>query len=125
MLPSSGLESDLLCALGLSQAEFLAQVLHLSLPGAPAGWEEAGLSGDPLTAMIASVKTLVSGGELAPIKSARADGPLSSLVLGALRRFRPDLEIETSHHASNWNEAFKLSPSGGLQPGARYRVWTG
>jgi hypothetical protein len=125
VLPVSGLDLDWLCALGLSQAEFLAQILHLSLPGAPVGWEEAGLSGDPFTAMIASVKTLVSGGELPPLKSARADGPLSSLVLGALRRFRPELTIETSHEATSWNEALGLSQLGGLQPGARYRVWTG
>ncbi|MEQ1823335.1 MAG: hypothetical protein ABL949_12560 [Fimbriimonadaceae bacterium] len=123
VLSTDGLDRARLCAIGLSAAEFYAQILHLSLPGSPTGWEETGLGGDPLTAMIASVKTLVSGGEVDATKSLKADGPFASLVAVALKRYRPDLTIEITHHASNWSEAEALCPEDGRQPGARYRPW--
>lgn len=121
VLPIAGLDMQLLCAVGLSSAEFYAQLLHLSLPGSPTGWAEAGLTGDPFTAMIASVKTLVSGGSSDAVKLIRAEGALASLAAQALKRYRPDVEISVSHPSLSWAEARAACPEGGSQPGSRYR----
>lgn len=123
-LPVKEVDASLLCALGLSPAEFFAEVLHLLLPGAPDGWEPVGLTGDPLTAMIASVRTLVGKGDPGVFtKEITADGPTSSLVAAALARWRPGLNANLSHNFTGWLDAAAGAPDGGLQPGARYREW--
>jgi len=123
-LPVKELDAAQLCALGLSPAEFLAEVLHLLLPGAPEGWEPVGLTGDPLTAMIASVRTLVGKGEPGVVtREITADGPTASIVAAALARWRPGLTVHLSHTFTGWIDAAGGAPEGGLQPGARYREW--
>lgn len=123
-LPVKDVDSALLNALGLSPAEFFAEVLHLLLPGAPEGWEPVGLSGDALTAMIASMRTLVGKGDPSIVtRELNADGPTSSLVAAALARWRPGLSVKTSHTFTSWMEAAAGAPVGGLQPAARYREW--
>ncbi len=115
------LDPQLLIPLGLSLPDFYAQLLHLWLPGAPEGWEPLGLQGDALTAMIASVRTLIRGAETKhPPKRVEAEGPLSSLTARILGHFRPELEIEVSHSAGDWIEVLA---QGVVVPGARYRKW--
>lgn len=123
-LPVRELDAAQLSALGLSPAEFLAEVLHLLLPGAPEGWEPVGLTGDPLTAMIASVRTLVGKAEPGVVtREITADGPVASIVAASLARWRPGLKVNLSHNFANWIDAAAAAPEGGLQPGARYREW--
>lgn len=123
-LPVKEIDATQLSALGLSPAEFLAEILHLLLPGAPEGWEPVGLTGDPLTAMIASVRTLVGKGEPSVVtREITADGPVSSIVAAALARRRPGLKVNLSHTFGSWLDAAGGAPEGGLQPGARYREW--
>jgi hypothetical protein len=123
-LPVKDLDAAQLSALGLSPAEFLAEVLHLLLPGAPEGWEPVGLTGDPLTAMIASVRTLVGKSDPSVVtREINADGPTASIVAAALARWRPGLVVNLSHTFSSWIDSAAGAQDGGLQPGARYREW--
>lgn len=110
--------------LGLSVAELFAQLIHTHLPGGPEGWEVAGagIAGDALTSMIASVKTLVNTPE-APPKLVIAEGPVASLTAVFLTRLRPNLEIQASHHWSNWSEVLREDIPALAQPNARYLEW--
>lgn len=123
-LPASQIDQKLCILLGLGVAETLAQMLHYALPGGPEGWEVAGagLAGDAITTMIASVRTLVSTPE-APPKLLIAEGPTASLVARFLARYRPDLEVQTSHLWTSWREAFDLGIRENAQPSARYLEW--
>ncbi len=123
-LPFRELDASLLCAIGLSSAEFLGEILHLMLPGAPDGWESVGVGGDALTAMIASMKTLVGKGDPTIVtREVTADGPGASLVAASLARWRPGLVVNRSHDFTGWMDAAASAPHAGLQPGARYRSW--
>lgn len=123
-MPFKELDSAMLCALGLSPAEFLAEVLHLMLPGSPDGWESVAVGGDALTAMIASMRTLVGKGDPEIVtREITADGPGASLVAASLARLRPGLQVAASHSFADWMDAAAGAPLAGLQPGARYRSW--
>lgn len=110
--------------LGLSVPEVLAQLVHLLLPGGPEGWESVALSGDVVTSMIASMKTLVGSAhpETAP-KSVVAEGPVSSMCAMFLKLLRPDLETKTSHSWKGWIDVANSGMPALVQPGARYLQW--
>ncbi|MCC7433440.1 MAG: hypothetical protein IT363_02060 [Methanoregulaceae archaeon] len=115
------LPDSALIASGLSAPEFYAQVLHLLLPGGPEGWEPLALTGDSLSAVIASVRTLMKASDPPPIvKSIEAEGPLASLTAKFFTRHRPGVTIRTTHDVRSWEEVASL---GLLVPGARYRPW--
>lgn len=115
------IDPRLLIPLGLSVPDFYAQLLHLLLPGGPEGWEPLAMQGDALTAMIASVRTLMKKADAkVPPKKVTAQGPVSSLTARLLGHMRPSLEIEVSHEPRSWQEVLML---GVLVPGARYRAW--
>lgn len=125
-LPTDAIDQRLCIYLGLSIPEIFAQWLHLSLPGGPEGWEVSGIkgSGDALTSMIASVRTLVSNAnpEIAPSRIV-AVGPVASMTSMFLQLLRPNLEIEITDHFSGWTDAIKLDIRQLVQPGARYLEW--
>lgn len=128
-VPSIGLPYELIDARlatmsGLSVAEFLAQVLHLGLPGRPETWEAQAITGDGLSAMIASVKTLMKSAspETVPTKIV-AEGPVASLTAMFLRLYRPLLEIETTHSWSGWMDLLNVPVKQLIQPQARYLDW--
>jgi hypothetical protein len=115
------IDARLLVPLGLSVPDFYAQMLHLLLPGGPEGWEPLAMQGDALTAMIASVRTLMKKAEAKiPPKLIVAQGPVSSLAARLLGQMRLGLAIELSHEPRSWQEVLD---QGILVPGARYRVW--
>lgn len=123
-LPYELLDSRLAAMAGLSLPEFFAQVLHLMLPGTPETWERQALAGDGLSAMIASVKTLVKSAsiETVPTKIV-AEGPVASLTAMFLRLYRPSLEIEASNQWSSWNDLLNTPVPQLSQPQARYIQW--
>lgn len=116
------LDIRLLIYLGLSPAEFVAQVLHLHLPGKPEGWEANALQGgDAISSMIASVKTLVKPSEAhEAIKNVRAVGQFSSMVAAHLKLLREGLEVQASFTPGGWQELYQTQNVALLQPGARY-----
>jgi dienelactone hydrolase len=115
------IDPRLLVPLGISVPDFYAQLLHLLLPGGPEGWEPLGLHGDALTAMIASVKTLMKKAEpKAEPKRIEAEGPVSSLTARILKQLRPGLEISTTEDFGSWADCLSARV---LVPGARYRKW--
>lgn len=120
-LPFDQIDRRLAVMMGLSLPEFLAQVLHLSLPGHPETWEKHALAGEAFTAMIASVKTLfeASASETIPVKVV-AEGPGASLTARFLARYRPDLTIDCSHSWTSW---MNLAADDLIQPLARYLEW--
>lgn len=117
------LDLRLLIYLGMSRAEFVAQVLHLNLPGKPDGWEANALGADAISSMIASVRTLVGGEPQEAIKNVRAVGKFSSLVALHLKLLREDLEIQTSYNPTGWHELYASQEQTLVQPGARYLKW--
>ncbi|HWA82354.1 MAG TPA: hypothetical protein VG820_02900, partial [Fimbriimonadaceae bacterium] len=127
--PSIGLPYELVDArlaimAGLSVPEFLAQTLHLTLAGRPETWEAQAIAGDGLSAMIASVKTLIKSAspDTVPTKIV-AEGPVASLTAMFLKLYRPAIEIETSHSWSGWIDLTNLPVSQLVQPMARYLEW--
>ncbi len=123
-LPVDAVDKRHCIYLGISLPEFFAQWLHLTLPGVPDGWERTGLAGDAVTAMIASMKTLVSKAEPeTPVSSVVADGPVASMTAKFLQLVRPELEVELSHDFQSWLEVFELQNPLLTQPGARYLAW--
>ncbi len=126
-LPVNQLNQRECIYIGLSVPELLAQILHLSMPGAPEGWESSGVLGsDALTSMIASVKTLAgSVGPGEPPKMVVAEGPVSSMIARFLKIYRPDLQIEVSHKWNSWTELLDSDLKELSQPGARYLAWPG
>ena len=124
ILPIVDLDRRIAIYLGISVPEIFAQLLHLTLPGVPEGWERTGLAGDAMTAMIASVRTLVSKAEPeTPVSHVKATGPVSSVTAMFLRLYRPEIEIEVSHAFSSWLEVFQSNDPNLVQPGARYLEW--
>lgn len=121
-LPADLVDSRLAAMAGISLPEFLAQTLHLALPGRPETWEREAIAGDGLSAMIASVKTLVKSAapEHVPVKIV-AEGPVASLTAMFLRLYRPSLQIEASHSWSGWSDLTSVSQL--IQPLARYLDW--
>lgn len=121
LLPDK-LDIRFLLYLGLSPAEFVAQVLHLLLPGKPEGWEANAITGaDAISSMIASVKTLVNSNDgLEPIRHVRAVGEFSSMVARHLHAFRDGLEIQTSYNPESWLDLYRRQKPYLIQPGARY-----
>ncbi len=115
------IDASLLVPLGLSVPDFYAQLLHLLLPDGPEGWEPLALHGDALTAMIASVRTLMKKAEpKQPPKRIEAEGPVSSLTARLLGRLRPTLEIVATHQAGSWSECLGQRIA---IPGAQSRKW--
>jgi dienelactone hydrolase len=125
MIPVSKINQLNTIYLGISPAELVAQLLHLSMPGAPdAG--DALLSSPAITSVIASVKTLVGphAGADAP-KILTAEGPFSSLVALFLKSYRPEIQIEVSHRWSSWADLLASGNRYLSQPGARYLQFPG
>ncbi|AIE87359.1 alpha/beta hydrolase family protein [Fimbriimonas ginsengisoli] len=124
VLPIEEVDQRLCIMLGLSMAELFGQLLHTFLPGGPEGWEVAGagIAGDALTSMIASVRTLVSTPE-APPKLIVAEGPVASLAARFLARYRPDLDVQATHLWTSWREALDQNIRQNAQPNARYLDW--
>ncbi len=123
-LPYEAIDLRLAAMSGLSVPEFLAQVLHLALPGRPETWEGQGLSGDALTSMVASMKTLFSGTTNDPIPAKIvADGPVASLTARFLKLYRPSLEIDASHSWTSWRDLLAQPVTQLIQPQARYLEW--
>jgi hypothetical protein len=123
-LPVEFIDGRIAVLAGLSVPEFFAQVLHLALPGKPEGWESQAISGDGLSAMIASVKTLMQSA--APETVAThivASGPVASLTAMFLKLYRPSLTIDTSHSWSSWLDLLSANEPLLLQPMARYMEW--
>lgn len=121
VLPLADLDQRMAIYLGISLPELFAQVLHLTLPGVPDGWEKSGLAGDALTSMIASVRTLVSKSEPEqPVMHVTADGPVASMTALYLRMYRPELKIAVSHSFRSWVEVLESADTRLSQPGARY-----
>lgn len=123
-LPLEFIDGRLATLAGISVPEFLAQLLHLTLPGKPEGWESQALGGDGLSAMIASVKTLISSAapETAPT-NILASGPVASLTARFLKLYRPSLIIDTSHSWNGWADLLGANEPLLLQPKARYLEW--
>ncbi|MBX3119627.1 MAG: hypothetical protein KF784_11220 [Fimbriimonadaceae bacterium] len=123
-LPLLEVEPAKCLAQGLSVAEFFGQLLHLSVPGGPEGWEARAHGADALSAMVASVKTLVGGGsETQPITSIEALGPVSSQAARFFKLIRPAVELRVSHELSGWKDVQKSANPCLIQPGARYMKW--
>lgn len=124
VLTPEQLNLRLLILAGLSPAEFIAQLLHLYLPGKPEGWEANAFGADAISSMIASVKTLMKGNEqAAAIKLVQATGPFASMVAGHLKLLRPDLEIATTEAPTSWQSLYETQNTALLQPSARYLKW--
>lgn len=120
-LPVEELDARSACLMGFSVPEFLAQVVHLLLPGLPEGWEPIGLGGDVITSMIASMKTLVSQAQPEPgPERVTAEGPVASQVAHHLRLLRPGLQVTASHRFGSWREVLASDLPALAQPGARY-----
>lgn len=119
-LPHQEIEVRYAMYLGLSVAEVYAQLIHLTLPGAPAGWEERGLAGDALTSLVASMKTLVASPSGPPPGLVIAQGPFAGWVAYYLAKLRPDLTIRATHPPTAWSDALRLNLESVIQPGARY-----
>jgi len=126
-LPVEAIDQRACIYLGLSVPEVLAQWLHHVFPGGPEGWESArvgSMTGDAFTSMIASVKTLVSSANPeAPVTKVIAEGPVASMTSLFLKLYRPNLEIQTSHHFDGWHDALTMEIRQLVQPGARYLAW--
>jgi dienelactone hydrolase len=123
-LPYELVDSRMAALAGLSLPEFFAQVLHLTLAGRPETWEAQALAGDGLSAMIASVKTLVKSASHETITTKIiAEGPIASLTAMFLRLYRPQLQIETSHTWTGWSDLQTTPVVQLLQPQARYLEW--
>ena len=123
-LPADAVDFRLAWMAGLGVCEIFAQVLHLTLPGRPETWEREAIAGDGLSAMIASVKTLVksASGDAAPTRVV-GEGPVSSLTAMFLKLCRPNIEIETSHTWSGWTNLLETPGAELIQPLARYLEW--
>jgi hypothetical protein len=117
------IDATLCHAIGLSVPEFYAQILHQLLPGGPEGWEPVALTGDAVSAMIASMKTLVQGVSpgIEPIYL-RAEGPIASMTAQFVKILRPGIHIHVTHQWPGWLEAAREHPAL-VQPMARYRKW--
>lgn len=114
-------DPTLLISLGMSVPDFYAQLLHQLLPGGPEGWEPLALQGDALSAMIASVRTLMKKVEAKePPRQVIARGPVASLTARLLHLSRPGLHVECDTDARSWQDVLA---QGILVPGARYRPW--
>lgn len=123
-LPLYDVDPALCLAQGISTAEFFAQLLHLTVPGGPEGWEARAHGADALTAMFTSVKTLVGGGsDQQPITSIEALGPVASQAARFFKILRPNVELRISHELHGWNEIVSSGNPHLLQPGARYMKW--
>jgi hypothetical protein len=126
-LPIEEIDQRLCIYLGLSVPEVFAQWLHLSLPSGVESWENSrpgSLPPDPLTSMIASVRTLVSSAhpEFGPTRLV-ATGEVASMTALFLKLYRPNLEIETSHRFESWSDALRLHMRQLVQPNGRYLEW--
>jgi hypothetical protein len=123
-LPVEFIDGRLAVMIGISVPEFLAQIIHLTLPGRPEGWESQALGGDGLSAMIASVKTLMQSAspETAPTHVS-AVGPVASLTAMFLKLYRPSLTIDTTHTWTSWMDLLNANEPLLLQPQARYLDW--
>jgi dienelactone hydrolase len=110
--------------LGLSIPEFLAQVLHLLIPGVPDGWDAIRNSSDPLTNVVASMKTLWKPKEEeVMVKKVDAHGPVASLTSRFLQLLRPELEVKATHTFDSWTALMDSGDRALVQPGARYLAW--
>jgi dienelactone hydrolase len=123
-LPYELVDMRLAAMAGLSLPEFFAQVLHLGLPGKPETWEAQALSGDGLSAMIASLKTLMQSASPDTIPTLiLAEGPVASLTAMFLKLYRPTLQIQTSHSWTGWSDLLNTPVVQLVQPQARYLEW--
>ena len=125
-LPFKALDQRSCTYLGLGVCEFVAQVLHIMLPGGIEGWEKStlGPTGDVVSSLIGSMNALMeTRAELAGITEVRADGPRSSLVIQFLKGLRPNLHVIGSKEWGNWEEIYDSQDPVLIQPLARYLRW--
>lgn len=126
VLPKDGIDIPATIHIGLSLPELFAQILHLSLPGGPEGWESAALGADALTTMIASVKTLISASSApAPIERVEARGEMASMAATFFKFYRPKVEVIRSHEFGSWAEIASTRKPELLVPQARYLRFPG
>lgn len=123
VLPVAELDLASLHHVGLSAAEFFAQVLHLALPGGPEGWESAALGSDALTSMIASMKTLVGKSDAEPVRRLEATGPVASAAAAYLKLLRPELEVVPSQTFGSFRAMRDTGLEALEEPQARYRTF--
>ncbi len=123
-LPIEHLDERSCIYIGLSPAEFFAQVLHLLCPGGPEGWESVGAHGDILTSMIASMKTLAGKPkeEEQPTEVV-ATGPVASMTAKHLKLLRPELTVSISHDFKSWDDVLASGVRQIAMPKARYLAW--
>lgn len=119
---STSLDLNGLSALGLSAPEFVAQVIHLLVPGGPEGYESTAQGDNSIVAAFKSVKTLMTKEEPpTPPTKVEATGTFSSAVAVELKRLRPNLEIISETLPSGAFERIQIGGLALLIPGARYR----
>lgn len=121
VLPFDEIDIRLTTYLGISVAEAFAQILHLAMPGGPSTWEEKGLTGDALTSLVASMRTLIGTAPSgAPPGLLIAEGPVASFTASFVKRLRPDITIQATHTFTGWNDALTMGIPALMQPSARY-----
>ncbi|MGV3619047.1 MAG: alpha/beta hydrolase family protein [Fimbriimonas sp.] len=125
VLPFDEIDFRLCAYLGISIGELFGQILHLAMPGGPSTWEEKGMSGDALTSLVASMRTLVGGAPSGPPPGLLiAEGPVSSFAATFVKRLRPDLVLQVTHPITGWNDAFQIHLTALIQPQARYLAFS-
>jgi dienelactone hydrolase len=121
VLPFEQIDIRLTTYLGISVAEAFAQILHLAMPGGPSTWEEKGLTGDALTSLVASMRTLMGNTPSGPPPGLLiAEGPVASFTATFVKRLRPDITIQTTHSFTGWEDALRMAIPALMQPQARY-----
>lgn len=121
VLPFDEIDIRLTTYLGISVAETFAQILHLAMPGGPSTWEEKGLTGDALTSLVASMRTLIGNAPSGPPPGLLiAEGPVASFTATFVKRLRPDITIQTTHTFTGWEDALQMGIPALMQPQARY-----
>lgn len=121
VLPFEEVDLRLTIYLGISVAEAFAQILHLAMPGGPSNWEERGLTGDALTSLVASMRTLIGTAPSGPPPGLLiAEGPVASFTATFVKRLRPDITIQATHTFTGWEDAISMEIPALIQPSARY-----
>lgn len=121
VLQPKGIDPTAWMHLGLSLSEIYAQIIHLSVPGAPDGFESVATGTDALSSAISTVKSLITRQEAKPApRRIRAVGELASLTAFFLHALRPDTVVDCSHHWNSWREVMDSGRIELVVPEARW-----